>query len=188
MIQDAQNALTGDAEKMRSGLKQMLDYAKQMTVLSLNCAIEAGRMGESGRKFIEAAEEVRLLSSAYERAAQLSAQQLDGMEKRISQLEAQTAALTKSCKENNACVTRLSKSVSEQDEICTNAAERHYLEKAAAISDNLKKISQNNNTIDSFSHQTLNDIENLGESFMSEQEARKELENIVDQIVQCIVG
>lgn len=188
MIQEAQNALTGDAEKMRSGLKQMLDYAKQMTVLSLNCAIEAGRMGESGRKFIEAAEEVRLLSSAYERAAQLSAQQLDGMEKRISQLEAQTAALTKSCKENNACVTRLSKSVSEQDEICTNAAERHYLEKAAAISDNLKKISQNNNTIDSFSHQTLNDIENLGESFMSEQEARKDLENIVDQIVQCIVG
>ena len=52
-------------------------------------------MGESGRRFIEAAEEVRLLSSTYERAAQLSVQQLDGMEKRISHLQEHTEALAK---------------------------------------------------------------------------------------------
>ncbi len=187
-IQEVRESLTEDAQKMRSSLSQMLDYAKQMTVLSLNCAIEAGRMGESGRRFIEAAEEVRLLSSTYERAAQLSVQQLDGMEKRISHLQEHTEALVKSCRDSESCVSRISKSMSEQDEICNRAAERHYLEKTAAISDNLKKFSHNNETINSLSHQTLADIEHLGESFMSEQEARKDLETIVDQIVQCING
>lgn len=187
-IQDVKESLTDDAGKMRTGLSQMLDYAKQMTVLSLNCAIEAGRMGESGKRFIEAAEEVRLLSSAYERAAQMSVQQLNGMEKRIGQLEEHTDALSKSCRDSDAYVSRISKTMSEQDEVCARAAERHYLEKTAAISDNLKKFSQNNDTINSLSHQTLTDIEHLGESFMSEQEARKDLETIVDQIVQCING
>ena len=51
-IQEVRESLTEDAQKMRSSLSQMLDYAKQMTVLSLNCAIEAGRMGESGRRVI----------------------------------------------------------------------------------------------------------------------------------------
>lgn len=187
-IQETRENLADDAEKMRSSLAQMVDYAKQMTVLSLNCAIEAGRMGESGRRFIEAAEEVRLLSSAYERAAQLSVQQLGGMEKRIGQLEEHAGVLEKSCRDSDACASRISKSMSEQDEICARAAGRHYLEKTAAISDNLKKFSHNNETINSLSHQTLTDIEHLGESFMSEQEARKDLETIVDQIVQCITG
>ncbi len=175
-----------DTGTMREQVSLMAEYAKQMTVTSLNCAIEAGRMGEIGKSFIEASEDVRLLSSAYERAAAVAGRKLDDLEKRISQLETQTAALIKACKDNSLNITRLSKNISEQEEICERAAGRHYLEKAAAISDFLKKLSQKHDTIDSLQHQTLSDIERIGESFMNEQEARKELEHIVDQIIESM--
>lgn len=185
-LQEIKNGMQADAEMICAQVRQMSDYAKQMTVASLNCAIEAGRMGESGKKFVEASEDVRLLSSAYERAASAAGHKMDDIQKRISQVEEQTAAMAKACKDNSLSVSRLFKNITEQDEICTKAAGRHYLEKTAAISDCLKKISQRYNTIDSLQHQTLKEIEHIGESFMNEQEARKELEHIVDQIIESM--
>lgn len=187
-LQEIKNGMKADAEMICAQVSQMSDYAKQMTVTSLNCAIEAGRMGDTGKKFVEASEDVRLLSSAYERAASTAGRKMDDIQKRISQIEEQTAAMAKACKDNNLSVSRLFKNITEQDEICTKAAERHYLEKTAAISDYLKKISQRYHTIDSLQHQTLKDIEHIGESFMNEQEARKELEHIVDQIIESMRG
>lgn len=188
VLQEIRNGLKGDTEKIRAEISQMAECAKQMTVASLNCAIEAGRMGEAGKSFVEASEDVRLLSSAYERAAASAGRKMEDIEKRIAQIEAQTAALTKACKDNNVSVSRLSKNVQEQEEICTRAAERHYLEKTASVSDYLKKISQKIDKIDSLQHQTLSDIEHIGDSFMSEQEARKELEHITDQMIESMRG
>lgn len=187
-LQEAKIALKNDAQSMRIETDHMLDYAKQMTVSSLNCAIEAGRMGDAGKNFVETCEDVRMLSSAYERAAQSVSRQLDMIEKRIRMMDTQTAALLKSNKDTNASISRLSKNITQQDEICTRAAERHYLEKAAAISEYIKRISQNSHQIDALQHQTLSDIEEIGTSFMSEQEARKGLEQIVDQLIGNMRG
>lgn len=187
-LAETKTALKNNAETMHMEIDHMLDYAKQMTVSSLNSAIEAGRMGDIGKTFVEAAEDVRMLSSAYERAAGAVARQLDEMDRRIRQLDEQVAALMKSNKDTNLSISRLSKNITQQDEICTRAAERHYLEKAAAISDYIKRISQSSHHIDELQHQTLSDIERIGDSFMSEQEARKELEQIVEQLIGSIRG
>ncbi len=184
ILQDIQNGMIGDAGLIRGELEQMQEYAKQMTVSSLNCAIEAGRIGEAGLKFVEAAEDVRLLSGAYERSAAEAAHQLDAMEERISRLEHQLEVLAKSCKESDAAVVRMARGIAEQEAICSQAAERIYLEKTAAMSENLKEISQKQNSIDELQHQTLDEIENIGESFMSEQEARKGLEQVFDQMIK----
>ena len=187
-LQETKTALKNDTEAIHAEVAHMMEYAKQMTVSSLNCAIEAGRMGDSGKSFVEAAEDVRMLSSAYERAAAVVERQINDLEKRLRQMDEQVAALMKAGKDTNLSISRLSKNITQQDEICTRAAERHYLEKAAAISDYIKKISQSSQHIDALQHQTLSDIERIGDSFMSEQEARKELEHIVDQLIESIRG
>ena len=83
-LQETKTALKNHSDAMQLEVGHMLEYAKQMTVSSLSCAIEAGRMGDSGKGFVEASEDVRMLSSAYERAAQVVARQLNDMEKRFS--------------------------------------------------------------------------------------------------------
>ena len=68
--------LSNGMEEMRKMLDDVVELGKQMEVLSLNAAVEAGRMGEGGRKFVEAAEEVRGLSDKYQQTTSTLAQQL----------------------------------------------------------------------------------------------------------------
>lgn len=181
-MQDVQGVLREDAGEMKEQLRRMLDFAKQMSVLSLNCAIEAGRMGEGGRQFIGAAEDVRQLASSYEHAAKTAFEKLEGMEERIQKMEEQAGELAKILKDADTSIARLSKSITENDDKCRRAAERIFSGKIAVLSDNLMKISQNNDNIHSLQNQTLSEIERIGQSFMDEQEARKELERIFEQM------
>lgn len=185
-VQETRAALLADAGEMHGQLRQMQEFSKQMSVLSLNCAIEAGRMGESGRQFIGAAEDVRQLANAYESAAQTVGQRLAGMETQIRRLEEQAGGMAKILKDSETSLSRLSKSISENEEQCIGAAKKELSKKVGALSDNLKKISQNNDTIHSLQDQTLSEIERIGQSFMDEQEARKELERIFEQIEAVI--
>lgn len=185
-VQETRAALLADAGEMHGQLRQMQEFSKQMSVLSLNCAIEAGRMGESGRQFIGAAEDVRQLANAYESAAQAVGQRLAGMETQIRRLEEQAGGMAKILKDSETSLSRLSKSISENEEQCIGAAKKELSKKIGALSDNLKKISQNNDTIHSLQDQTLSEIERIGQSFMDEQEARKELERIFEQIEAVI--
>lgn len=84
-----------DMESMQSSIAGMSDMGHEMGVLSLNAAIEAGRMGESGRQFVAAAEDVRKLAGQYQ---QLAAELKDIMEKfssRLTEAEEQTAQLNR---------------------------------------------------------------------------------------------
>lgn len=68
--------LSNGMEEMRKMLEDVVEIGRQMGVLSLNAAVEAGRMGESGRKFVEAAEEVREMSDHYQQTTATLAQQM----------------------------------------------------------------------------------------------------------------
>ena len=68
--------LSNGMDEMRKMLEDVVEIGKQMGVLSLNAAVEAGRMGESGRKFVQAAEEVREMSDHYQQTTATLAQQM----------------------------------------------------------------------------------------------------------------
>ncbi len=68
--------LSHGMDEMRNMLDDVVELGKQMGVISLNAAVEAGRMGEGGKKFVEAAEEVRELSGKYQQATSTLAQQM----------------------------------------------------------------------------------------------------------------
>lgn len=68
--------LSHGMEEMRNMLEHVVELGKQMEVLSLNAAVEAGRMGESGRKFVESAEEIRGMSDKYQETTSTLAQHL----------------------------------------------------------------------------------------------------------------
>lgn len=101
-LKEAQDAVFGRIEKMR-------EFSRNMSVLSLNAAIEAGRMGECGSRFITAAEEVRANSEAYERETLALAEQLEQSSARIAELEEQVHHLNELLKENNISMGKLYK-------------------------------------------------------------------------------
>lgn len=68
--------LSNGMDEMRRMLEDVVELGRQMGVLSLNAAVEAGRMGEGGMKFVEAAEEIRGMSDKYQQATSALAQQM----------------------------------------------------------------------------------------------------------------
>lgn len=61
----------------RAHVVKMQETVGRMTVLSLNAAVEAGKLGGAGKEFLQAAEEVRLLSEKYAKMLQELSNQIN---------------------------------------------------------------------------------------------------------------
>lgn len=106
-IVEASAAWKTESQTQRERAARMVELSKNMSVLSLNAAIEAGRMGESGSKFVVAAEEVRTFSERYEKEAREMDEELVKAQERIGELEEQVHYLNELLKENNISMGKL---------------------------------------------------------------------------------
>jgi methyl-accepting chemotaxis protein len=96
-------------------LEEMAEYGKQMSVLALNAAIEAGRMGDSARGFVGAAEDIRTCARQYETAAQALKGKVLESEQRVKALEETVHHLIGLLKENNVGTAKLMRSVQDTE-------------------------------------------------------------------------
>lgn len=90
-----------DLDQMQETIQKMQEFGSRMGALSLNAAIEAGRMGEGGLKFIGAAEEVRSLSGSYQEAAEELIKKIGEIGGRIGETQEQVNHLNRLLKDNN---------------------------------------------------------------------------------------
>ncbi len=97
----AAEGMRQEMEEMGQRITDMEEMEKKMGVLSLNAAIEAGRLRESGEQFVKAAEEVRELSGKYHQAASFMADKVQKMEERLKDAETQVVYLTQIWNEHN---------------------------------------------------------------------------------------
>ena len=106
-ISEAPQALREMRQALGERAERMEELSKTMGVLALNSAIEAGRMGESGTRFVTAAEQVRAYADDYEQEALALKAQLGEAEERITSLEEQVHHLNELLKENNISMGKL---------------------------------------------------------------------------------
>lgn len=108
-ISEAPAAMREESQKIHAKTEKLKEFSKNMGVLSLNAAIEAGRMGEAGVKFIASAEEIRAFSESHERELLELEEELKQSDARMKELEEQIHHLNELLKENNISMTKLLK-------------------------------------------------------------------------------
>lgn len=106
-ISEAPSSVREDSKEMLVSVERMKDFSKSMTVISLNAAIEAGRMGEPGRKFVSAAEEICSCSEYYDREARILEEKLREADAKWEMLEEQIRHLNELLKDNNISMGKL---------------------------------------------------------------------------------
>ena len=164
-----------EASQLVSDIAEMKEMSKQMSVLSLNAAIEAGRMGDPGQKFVSAAEEVRILTEKYQNAAEGLLTRVEAMSKQLEAAREEVGNLTGLLKENNIRITKTAQSLTngvktlEQTDI---SGENEALEKLLADWEAAAKITALHE--DHF-RRTNDCMEQAGESFIREQQAVEQL-------------
>lgn len=117
-------AMRENQQQLSARGMRMAELSRNMSVLSLNAAIEAGRLGESARNFVSASEEVRAFSEQYEQEAAGLLDELLKEKKRVMELEEQVHRLNELLKENNISMGRLykdaQKTMSSYDSVQTD--------------------------------------------------------------------
>lgn len=108
-ITEAQMTYREEHQQLLERAGRMMDLSKNMGVLALNAAIEAGRMGDAGSSFVNAAEEIRTFAENYEREAREMQAQLTQSEMRNAELEEQVRYLNELLKDNNISMSKLYK-------------------------------------------------------------------------------
>ena len=106
-IESFYEAYCQERESVEEALQKLADISQNMGVLALGAAIEAGRMGEDGRKFVTAAEEVRVNAEQYTSAVADVLARISGFEETATEAEKQIHALNDLLKENNGSLVKL---------------------------------------------------------------------------------
>lgn len=121
-------------------LDVMAEYGRQMGVMALNAAIEAGRMGDSAKQFVSASEEIRQTALVYEKAAIEMKEDVEASYTKIAELEEKIHYLIALLKENNMGTARMFKKCQETNKAKNEASMRDFSENMTVIRDKVLAI------------------------------------------------
>lgn len=177
-ISEAPAAWKEEAVGRQRRAQHMVELSKNMGVLALNAAIEAGRMGDTGSKFIATAEGIRAFSEEYEKEAREFLAELEETGEKNRELEEQIRHLNGLLKENNISMSKLLK----DSMMSTSTYEAGQLDLKTMISDpavgRADALVQSEQERLKIQRRMQEQVENIGEEQQEQKSSADELENI----------
>ena len=125
-LTEAPTALKQSCESYETQLEELAETSRQMGVMALNAAIEAGRMGESAKQFVAVSEEIRQAAANYEQATLSLKEEVTSSREKIEELEDTIHRLVALIKEGNIATTRLLKKCQETEKMVQNSTMRDF--------------------------------------------------------------
>lgn len=174
-------------QSYRENLDQMEEFGKQMGVLSLQAAIEAGRLGEDGRQFVEAAEDIRTYAANYDKVIAQTREQLQQSDDRLTELEKQVHHLITLLKENNIATAKLMKlcqdAVNKADALSQNPLMDDFIE----IQNKMSTLRNADEEIVKSEERNRMQVDDLNEEFLAQQKNQKEIFRMIDPLYRHLI-
>ena len=174
-------------QSCRESLDQMEEFGKQMGVLSLQAAIEAGRLGEDGRQFVEAAENIRTYTVNYDKVIAQTREQLEQSDERLNELEKQVHYLITLLKENNIAISKMMKlcqdAVNKADTLSQNSLMDDFIE----IQNKMSMLRNADEEIVKSEKRNRMQTNDLNEEFLAQQNNQKEIFRIIDPLYRYLI-
>ena len=174
-------------QSCRENLDQMEEFGKQMGVLSLQAAIEAGRLGEDGRQFVETAEDIRTYAANYDKVIAQTRLQLEQSDERLSELENQVHHLITLLKENNIATAKLMNlcqdAVNKSDALNHNSLMDDFIE----IQNKMSTLRNADEEIVKSEERNRMQVDDLNEEFLAQQKNQKEIFRMIDPLYSHLI-
>ena len=174
-------------QSCRENLDQMEEFGKQMGVLSLQAAIEAGRLGEDGRQFVETAEDIRTYVANYDKVSAQTRLQLEQSDERLSELENQVHHLITLLKENNIATAKLMNlcqdAVNKSDALNHNSLMDDFIE----IQNKMSTLRNADEEIVKSEERNRMQVDDLNEEFLAQQKNQKEIFRMIDPLYRHLI-
>ena len=134
-LSEVPSTLNRNFQSYEKQLTAMEENGKKMGVLALNAAIEAGRLGEGGRQFVLAAEEIRQTAVNYEKAATAMKEEVEAAHIKVAEMEETISHLISLLKDNNMGTAKLFKKCQETQKAIRKSSMRDFSEDLILIRD-----------------------------------------------------
>ena len=174
-------------QSCRENLDQMEEFGKQMGVLSLQAAIEAGRLGEDGRQFVETAEDIRTYAANYDKVIAQTRLQLEQSDERLSELENQVHHLITLLKENNIATAKLMNlcqdAVNKSDALNHNSLMDDFIE----IQNKMSTLRNADEEIVKSEERNRMQVDDLNEEFLAQHKNQKEIFRMIDPLYRHLI-
>ena len=158
-------------------LDDMVNYGKQMGVLALNAAIEAGRLGEGGRSFMLAAEEIRQTAVNYEKAAEDMKAEVAASHEKIEELEETISHLIALLRENTIGAAKLFKKCQETKNSMEQKGVLDYSDDLIAIRGRVVNIRNLDEEIAKTGERNQIQLSDIQEDIQSQKQEVTEMES-----------
>ena len=158
----------------------MAEYSKQMGVLALNAAIEAGRMGESGMQFVEAAEQIRNYVSNYNNCIEEMRNQITSSAERVAQAEETIKHLISLLKDNNVAAGRLLKNCGEVNKASDKVMYEEYPQRLDALRGEMIGIKNNEEDLLKTEERNRMQIADMEAEFEAQLKNEAELLDVIE--------
>lgn len=122
-------------KKHEARLEKLAESSREMSVMALNAAIEAGRMGESAKSFVEISEEIRQAAGIYEQTTLSLKEEVEDSYQKIQELEDTIHRLVVLIKDGNIATTRLLKKCQQTEKMIKHSAMRDFSEDLVLMRD-----------------------------------------------------
>lgn len=169
-------------EVYQEKLAQMTDYCKQMSVTTLNAAIEAGRMGEAGMSFVSASEQVRNLAVAYEGLIQEMRQTILESEAKINRMEDKFQQVISLLKENNVAAGKLMKQCNDTSKFIEKSSIRVFSEEISPFREQIVGLKNVEEEIVKAEERNRMQMSDIREEMLAQQKNESEIIDLLEPI------
>lgn len=176
-LNEVPNTLKQNCKSYEKQLDDMTDYGKRMGVLALNAAIEAGRLGESGKHFVQAAEEIRQTAVSYEKAATAMKEEVEASRAKIAEMEEMFAHLIALMKENNVGTAKLFKRCQETQKAIEKSSMRDFSEDLILIRDKIVNMRNLDEEIAKCAERNKIQLSDIQEDIQGQKKELAEMES-----------
>ena len=181
-LSKASTELQEEVNGITSCMDELEEMGKQMGVLSLNAAIEAGRMGESGREFVSAIEDVRNLSGQYQQMTASFGEILEKINEKLEETQGQVSHLNSLLKDNNLRMGKHTREFSDCVYRLEHSDIQNFSPEVKKVAEEITGAAPGEEELVKQYALATDAMEQAGESFMKQQDALAQLKDRQEEI------
>lgn len=176
-LSEVPNEMRRSSQIYQEQLDTMTEQGKRMEVLALNAAIEAGRMGQIGRSFVLAAEEIRQTATGLEKTISDMKEEVESSNKRILELEDMVTRLVSLMKDNNLGTAKLLKKCQDTKNCMEKSGMRDFSDDLILIRDRVVNIRNLDEEIAKCGERNKIQLSDIQEDLQNQKQELAEMES-----------
>lgn len=182
-LTEAPAMIKADYQSYDKKMDELAEAGRQMSVMALNAAIEAGRMGTTGKQFVAASEEIRQTALGYEKEALLMKEELKNAQERINELEEFVHRFVSLIKDGNVSTTKLMKKSMEINKMLKSSPMRDFSEDMILMRDKVVALRNLDEEIAKAGERNKISLGDIQEELENQKNDLRELESDVTFII-----